>query len=168
MFQYTIGWKLPTNFCYLKNHIFQKVRPVLKTLWKNLSDGTLKLNKSKLEVFLNWISKTILFVLPLIYFGIDKKSIWIQILDISEREYFKIFYFKQTTDTKRFWVKISSWSNNFECMKVCNLAWIGLGWAVQVSGMLGLNPRAHSGSWSDFSSLKRNLWTPCLAIDKCM
>ena len=29
----------------------------MKPLWKKLSDGTLKLSKIKLEVFLNWISK---------------------------------------------------------------------------------------------------------------
>ena len=46
------------NFAILKTtHLFQTVRPVLKFLWKNLSDGTLKLSKIKLKVFLNWISK---------------------------------------------------------------------------------------------------------------
>ena len=39
------------------DNIFQKVRPVLKYLRKNLSDGILKLSKIKLKVFLNWISK---------------------------------------------------------------------------------------------------------------
>ena len=45
--------QLRTQFSIFLNHIFQKVRPVLKFLWKNLSDGTLKLNKIKLKVFLN-------------------------------------------------------------------------------------------------------------------
>ena len=42
---------------YFLKHICQKVRPVLKFLWKKLSDGTLKPRKFKLEVFLNWLSK---------------------------------------------------------------------------------------------------------------
>ena len=37
--------------------MYQKVRPVLKFLWKNLSDGTLKPRKIKSKVFLDWISK---------------------------------------------------------------------------------------------------------------
>jgi hypothetical protein len=41
----------------LKNHICQKVSPVLKFLNKNLSYGTLKPGKIKLEVFLNLKSK---------------------------------------------------------------------------------------------------------------
>ena len=41
----------------MKNHICQKVSPVLKFLNKNLSDGTLKLGKIKLEVFLDSKSK---------------------------------------------------------------------------------------------------------------
>ena len=36
--------------------MYQKERPVLKSLWKNLSDDTLKPRKIKLEVFLNWTS----------------------------------------------------------------------------------------------------------------
>jgi hypothetical protein len=48
---------IQTQFSIFKNHKFQKVRPVLKTLQKNLSDGTLKLSKIKLEVFLNSILK---------------------------------------------------------------------------------------------------------------
>jgi hypothetical protein len=43
----------------LKNHICQKVSPVLKSLNKNLSDGTLKSGKIKLEVFLNLKSKKV-------------------------------------------------------------------------------------------------------------
>ena len=35
----------------------QKVSPVLKFLWKKLSDDILKLSKIKLEVFLNWREK---------------------------------------------------------------------------------------------------------------
>ena len=45
------------NFENKKNHIRQKVSPVLKFLGKKLSDGTLKLRKIKLEVFLNLKSK---------------------------------------------------------------------------------------------------------------
>ena len=41
----------------MKNQICQKVGPVLKFLNKNLSDGTLKPGKIKLEVFLNLKSK---------------------------------------------------------------------------------------------------------------
>ena len=41
----------------LKNHICQKVSPVLKSLNKNLLDGILKAGKIKLEVFLNLKSK---------------------------------------------------------------------------------------------------------------
>ena len=51
------GWQLRTKFWKLKNHIWQKVSPVLKSLNKNLSDGTLKPGKIKLEVFLNSKSK---------------------------------------------------------------------------------------------------------------
>ena len=51
------GWQLRTKFWKLKNHIWQKVSPVLKFLNKNLSDGTLKLGKIKLKVFLNSKSK---------------------------------------------------------------------------------------------------------------
>ena len=52
-----ICWQLRTQFSISYNHLCQKVRPVLKFLWKKLSDGTLKPRKIKLEVFLNWISK---------------------------------------------------------------------------------------------------------------
>ena len=55
-----ICWQLQTQFCNSRNRIFQKVTLVLKTLWKNLSGGTLKLNKVKSEVFLNWLSKQFL------------------------------------------------------------------------------------------------------------
>ena len=51
-----ICWQLRTKFWKLKNHICQKVSPVLKSLGKKLLDGTLKPGKIKLEVFLNWIS----------------------------------------------------------------------------------------------------------------
>ena len=53
----SICWQLRTKFWKLKNHICQKVRPVLKSLNKNLSDDILKPSKIKLEVFLNWRSK---------------------------------------------------------------------------------------------------------------
>ena len=49
--------QLRTKFWKLKNHICQKISPVLKFLNKNLSDGTLKPGKIKLEVFLNLKSK---------------------------------------------------------------------------------------------------------------
>ena len=45
------------NFLFFFNQICQKVRPVLKALWKKLSDGTLKHRKIKFEVFSNWRSK---------------------------------------------------------------------------------------------------------------
>ena len=48
-----IGWQLRTKFWKLKNHIYQKVSLVLNFLNKKLSDGSLKLGKIKLEVFLN-------------------------------------------------------------------------------------------------------------------
>ena len=54
--------QLQTQFCNSQN--FQKknsnVTPVLKTLWNNLSDGTLKLSNVKLDAFLNWLSKQFL------------------------------------------------------------------------------------------------------------
>ena len=53
--QYVDNFRL--NFLFFLNQICQKVRPVLKFLWKKLSDGTLKPSKIKLEVFSNWISK---------------------------------------------------------------------------------------------------------------
>ena len=40
-----ICWQLWTEFWNYWNHIFQKVRPVLKSLIKHLSDGILKLSK---------------------------------------------------------------------------------------------------------------------------
>ena len=43
----------------LKNHICQKVSPVLKFLNKNLLDGTLKPGKIKLEVSLNLKSRKV-------------------------------------------------------------------------------------------------------------
>ena len=46
-----ICWQIWTKFWKLKNHICQKVSPVLKSLHKNFSDGTLKSGKIKLEVF---------------------------------------------------------------------------------------------------------------------
>ena len=49
--------QLRTKSWKLKNHICQKVSPVLKSLNKKLLDGTLKLGKIKFKVFLNWISK---------------------------------------------------------------------------------------------------------------
>ena len=53
----SICWQLQTKFWKLKNHLCQKVRPVLKFLNKNLSDDILKPSKIKLKIFLNWISK---------------------------------------------------------------------------------------------------------------
>ena len=40
-----ICWQLPTKCSIFLNHICQKVRPVLKFLWKKLSDGILKPRK---------------------------------------------------------------------------------------------------------------------------
>ena len=51
------GWQHRTKFWKLKNHICQKVSPVLKSLNKNLLDGILKAGIIKLEVFLNLKSK---------------------------------------------------------------------------------------------------------------
>ena len=42
------------------NHIFQKVRPYFKTLFQDLSDGTLTLSKIKQQVIENWKSTKIL------------------------------------------------------------------------------------------------------------
>ena len=44
----SICWQLRTKFWKLKNHICQKVRSVLKSLNKNLSDDSLKPSKIKL------------------------------------------------------------------------------------------------------------------------
>ena len=49
--------QLRTKSWKLKNHIRQKISPVLKFLNKKLLDGILKLGKIKFKVFLNWISK---------------------------------------------------------------------------------------------------------------
>ena len=49
-------WKHdPTQFSIFKRPLCQKVRPILKSLWKKLSDSNLKLRKIKLELFLDWI-----------------------------------------------------------------------------------------------------------------
>ena len=49
--------QLRTKSWKLKNHICQKISPVLKSLNKKLLDGILKLGKIKFKVFLNWMSK---------------------------------------------------------------------------------------------------------------
>ena len=49
-----------TQFYNSQNHIFQKVRPVLKTLFQDLLDDTLTLSNIKQQVFWNWISKKFL------------------------------------------------------------------------------------------------------------
>ena len=54
-----ICWQVQTKFWKLKNHICQKVSPVLKSSNKNLLDDILKPSKIKLKVFLNWISKKV-------------------------------------------------------------------------------------------------------------
>ena len=46
-----------SSIFFFRKHICQKIRPVLKSLGKKLSDGTLKPGKIKLEVFLNSKSK---------------------------------------------------------------------------------------------------------------
>ena len=46
-----------SSIFFFRKHICQKIRPVLKFLGKKLSDGTLKPEKIKLEVFLNSKSK---------------------------------------------------------------------------------------------------------------
>jgi hypothetical protein len=50
-------YEIRSRFWKLKNHKCQKVSPVLKSLNKNLSYGTLKLEKIKMEVIWNLKSK---------------------------------------------------------------------------------------------------------------
>ena len=71
-----IYWQLRTHFFFLKaTYICQKVRPVLKSLWKNLSDGILKLSKigSFLKLYIKKMCQ--------IHFGLEFRSIsWTNIL----------------------------------------------------------------------------------------
>ena len=72
-----ICWQLRTKFWKLKNHICQKVSPVLKFLNKKLLDGTLKLGKIKFKVFLNWISKkSVKFPPKILPFDSTMRLLW--------------------------------------------------------------------------------------------